>query len=131
MKSGRMARREFLEAVGRAVGSSAMLRTMMALGIGTTLSGCSSSSGAPSPPGNPLPPPPPQPTQSPRPGDWPANVGVGRTVSILGGGIAGMTAAFEMEKLGYTCTILEATTRAGGRNRTADASGISRRRAGR
>ena len=56
--------------------------------------------------------------QSPRPGDWPANVGVGKSVVILGGGIAGMTAALEMTRLGYGCTILEATDTAGGRNRT-------------
>lgn len=34
---------------------------------------------------------------------------------ILGAGIAGMTTAYEMNKLGYNCTILEATSRAGGR----------------
>jgi monoamine oxidase len=55
---------------------------------------------------------------SPRPGDWQANVGVGSSVVILGGGIAGMTAAIEMTRLGYSCTILEATSIAGGRNRT-------------
>jgi monoamine oxidase len=55
---------------------------------------------------------------SPRPGDWPGNVGVGKTVAILGGGIAGMTTALEMTRLGYGCTILEATSSAGGRNRT-------------
>ncbi len=36
----------------------------------------------------------------------------------MGGGIAGMTTALEMQRLGYTCTILEATAVAGGRNRT-------------
>jgi monoamine oxidase len=112
-----MKRREFLTAVGRAVGSSAMLRTMAAMGIGTTLSACGSSSAAPGSSPNP-PPPPPQQLQSARPGDWPANVGAGKTVAILGGGIAGMTAAYEMTKLGYSCTILEATGRAGGRNQT-------------
>ncbi|MDX1404129.1 MAG: FAD-dependent oxidoreductase [Woeseiaceae bacterium] len=112
-----MKRREFLTAVGRAVGSSAMLRTMAAMGIGTTLSACGSSSAAPGSAPNPPAPPAPQ-TQSPRPGDWPANVGSGKSVIILGGGIAGMTAAFEMTRLGYSCSILEATARAGGRNRT-------------
>jgi monoamine oxidase len=56
--------------------------------------------------------------QSPRPGDWPPNVGTGKSVVILGGGIAGMTSALEMTRLGYSCTILEATARAGGRNLT-------------
>ena len=111
-----MRRREFLGAVGRAVGGSAMLRTMAAMGIGTSIAGCGSSSAAPGAP--PAPPPPPSALQSPRPVDWPANVGVGKSVVILGGGIAGMTTALEMTRLGYSCTILEATARAGGRNRT-------------
>jgi monoamine oxidase len=113
-----MRRREFLTAIGRAVGGSAMLRTMAAMGIGTSLAACGSSSAAPgAAPNPPLPPSPPG-MQSPRPGDWLPNVGVGRTVVILGGGIAGMTTALEMTRLGYSCTILEATARAGGRNRT-------------
>ena len=116
----RIARREFLISIGRAAGSSAMLRTMAAMGIGSALAACGSSSasgGTPPPP----PPPPPPPVgrlQSPRPGDWPANAGVGRSVVILGAGIAGMTAAWEMTKLGYNCTVLEALPAAGGRNRT-------------
>ncbi len=118
-----MKRREFLTSVGRAVGSSAMLKTMIAMGIGSTVTGCgsSSASGNRSNPVPPPPPPPPPPSgrpRSPRPGDWPANVGVGRSVVILGAGIAGMTTALEMTRLGYGCTILEATARAGGRNRT-------------
>jgi monoamine oxidase len=36
-------------------------------------------------------------------------------VIILGGGLAGMTTALELNKLGYRCTILEARQRAGGR----------------
>ena len=116
-----MKRREFLESIGRAAGSSVMLRTMAAIGIATSAASCgsSSASGNQSPPVSPPPPPPPpNRMQSPRPGDWPANVGAGRSVVILGGGISGMTAAYEMTRLGYSCTILEATNRAGGRNRT-------------
>jgi monoamine oxidase len=45
-------------------------------------------------------------------------------VVVLGAGIAGMTAAHEMTKLGYSCTILEATARAGGRNRTIRAGDV-------
>jgi monoamine oxidase len=113
----KIARREFLMSIGKAVGSSAMLRTMAAMGISTSLAACGSSSaqsgpvggGPPAPPGGP---------PSPRPGDWPANAGSGKTVVILGGGIAGMTASFEMAQLGYDCTILEASAAAGGRNRT-------------
>ena len=41
--------------------------------------------------------------------------GEGREVLILGAGLAGMAAAYELGKLGYRCTILEARERAGGR----------------
>ena len=40
------------------------------------------------------------------------------TVLILGAGIAGLTAAYELEKAGYRCEIVEARTRPGGRNWT-------------
>ncbi|QCR25167.1 amine oxidase [Pontibacter sp. SGAir0037] len=39
----------------------------------------------------------------------------GKHIIILGAGLAGMTAAYELGKLGYQCTILEARTRTGGR----------------
>ncbi len=39
----------------------------------------------------------------------------GRKVVILGAGLAGMTTAYELGKLGYDCTVLEARSRAGGR----------------
>ncbi|MBE9660312.1 flavin monoamine oxidase family protein [Mucilaginibacter myungsuensis] len=39
----------------------------------------------------------------------------GKHIIILGAGLAGMTAAYELNKLGYTCTILEARERTGGR----------------
>jgi monoamine oxidase len=39
----------------------------------------------------------------------------GKRVLILGAGLAGMSAAYELGKLGYDCTILEARQRAGGR----------------
>jgi monoamine oxidase len=118
-KDPKIARREFLTSVGRVVGSAGMLRTMAAMGISTSLAACGSSS-AQSPPGGSPPPPPPASGRppSPRPGDWPGSVGVGKSVAIIGGGIAGMTAAYEMTRLGYDCTILEATAVAGGRNRT-------------
>ncbi len=38
-----------------------------------------------------------------------------RRVVILGAGLAGMAAAYELGKLGYECTLLEARTRPGGR----------------
>jgi monoamine oxidase len=42
----------------------------------------------------------------------------GTKVTILGAGIAGMAAAYELGKLGFTCTILEAASRPGGRSLT-------------
>lgn len=41
--------------------------------------------------------------------------GQGKRVIILGAGLAGMAAAYELGKLGYQCMILEARDRAGGR----------------
>jgi monoamine oxidase len=41
--------------------------------------------------------------------------GNGKHIIILGAGLAGMTCAYELQKLGYTCTVLEARARAGGR----------------
>jgi monoamine oxidase len=41
--------------------------------------------------------------------------GKGKKIIILGAGLAGMSATYELEKLGYNCTILEARERAGGR----------------
>ena len=40
------------------------------------------------------------------------------SVLILGAGLAGMTAAYELRRAGYKCTIVEARHRAGGRNWT-------------
>jgi monoamine oxidase len=47
--------------------------------------------------------------------DLRAGIGRGKHVIILGGGLAGMTSAYELRKLGYHCTILEARQRSGGR----------------
>ena len=48
----------------------------------------------------------------------PEGSGQGKCVVILGAGIAGMVAAWELQKAGYSCAILEARGRAGGRNWT-------------
>ena len=47
-----------------------------------------------------------------------APAGKGRRVLILGGGPAGLACAYELKKLGYDCTLLEARSRPGGRNWT-------------
>jgi monoamine oxidase len=87
-------RRAFLERVGRAGGAAAVYRTMAAIGL----------------------------TPEPRPWtgpiELPANVGNGRTVLILGAGIAGLAAAYELTRAGFKCRVLEAEARAGGRNLT-------------
>lgn len=41
--------------------------------------------------------------------------GKGRKVVVLGAGLAGMATAYELGKLGYDCTVLEARSRSGGR----------------
>ncbi|NUR92075.1 MAG: flavin monoamine oxidase family protein [Nonomuraea sp.] len=55
---------------------------------------------------------------APRPGDFRLTGKGAATVVILGAGVAGLTAAYELGKAGYDCTLLEASDRAGGRNRT-------------
>src|SRR5579863_7918459 len=48
----------------------------------------------------------------------PVGAGKGIKVAILGGGIAGLVSAYELGKAGYSCTVLEARSRPGGRNWT-------------
>src|SRR6202046_5591697 len=50
--------------------------------------------------------------------EQPVGSGKGTSVVILGGGIAGLSSAYELAKLGYSCTLLEARERVGGRNWT-------------
>ncbi|HUK25918.1 MAG TPA: FAD-dependent oxidoreductase [Terriglobales bacterium] len=87
-------RRDFLYGVGQAAGYSAVFATMQALGL--------------------LPPAAPSASKA----DLPSASGKGVKVAILGAGIAGMVAAYEMGKAGYECTVLEARERPGGRNWT-------------
>jgi monoamine oxidase len=46
------------------------------------------------------------------------DTGGGRTVVILGAGVAGLCAAYELDRAGYGCTVLEGSGRAGGRSLT-------------
>jgi len=131
-----LTRRGFLETLGQAAGGSVLIRAVAAMGIGQGVVACGGSAAASTPPlptggstpSTPVIPPGPatpgnlinsplDPTRI-KPEDWPAGVGNGTRVLILGAGIAGMSAAYELVKLGYDCTILEATERAGGRCQT-------------
>lgn len=84
-------RRAFLEAMGKAGGYSAAFLSMRALGL---LSMPSAFADVP---------------------ELPAGSGKGKSVAILGAGIAGLTAGYELIKAGYAVTILEARDRIGGR----------------
>ena len=95
-----ISKRGFLQAVGAAAGVGAVYRSMQALGLVST-----------------------EVTHEVR-ADLPRGSGEGKSVAILGAGIAGMTAAYELSKAGYRCTILEAADRAGGRNLTARAGDV-------
>ncbi|WP_319423045.1 flavin monoamine oxidase family protein [Pleurocapsa sp. FMAR1] len=84
-------RRKLLKLVGRAGGVAAVYSTMKALNLLHS------------------------PAQAITKPKLTAEAGEGVKVAILGAGIAGMTAAYELGKAGYNCTILEARDRAGGR----------------
>src|SRR6185503_15243613 len=88
-----LTRRRFLERVGVAGGSAALYETMTALGLINL------------------------PEAWAGPPQIPA--GSGTKVVILGAGIGGLTAAYELAKANYTVQIIELTERPGGRNHTA------------
>lgn len=88
-------RRRFLEAVGVAGGSAALYETMTALGLIHV------------------------PEAWAGPPELPQGSGKGKSVVILGAGIGGLTAAYELTRANYSCQIIELTARAGGRNHTA------------
>ncbi|MFI6298173.1 flavin monoamine oxidase family protein [Nonomuraea sp. NPDC050790] len=54
----------------------------------------------------------------PSPGDFTLRGRAAAKVVIIGAGVAGLTAAYELGKAGYDCTLLEARQQAGGRNLT-------------
>ena len=86
----KMTKREFLQSVGALAGPAAMYRSMTALGM----------VGPSTAQANTL--------------DLSVGSGRGKRVAILGGGIGGLVAAYELSKAGYICTILEATARLAG-----------------
>ncbi|HEV7682346.1 MAG TPA: FAD-dependent oxidoreductase [Pyrinomonadaceae bacterium] len=92
-KTKGVTRRRFLEQVGMAGGSAALYETMTALGL----------------------------IHLPEAWAGPPEIpqGGGKSVVILGAGIAGLTAAYELTRANYNCKVIELTERPGGRNHTA------------
>ena len=90
--SSAMSRRDLLSLIGTVAGSAAMYHAMTALGFASD----SAYKGPIGLEGDPK----------------------GASVLILGAGLAGMTAALELRKAGYSVRILEFNSRAGGRNWT-------------
>ena len=87
-----MTRRQLLRMIGVSSGGAAMYQAMTSLGLAaeSTFNGMPDLGAAPK----------------------------GASVLILGAGIAGMVAAFELRKAGYSVQVLEYNARAGGRNWT-------------
>lgn len=101
-------RRQFLRRVGHVGGAGVLLSTMGTLGLtacSDTGSGTGSGAGA-------------APFRPPRPGDFTLTGRSAASVVILGAGVSGLSAAYELGKAGYRCTILEAQNRVGGRSLT-------------
>jgi monoamine oxidase len=89
-----MTRRDLINRIGQAGGFGAAYMTMQGLGLISTAT--TTEAAVTLPPGG----------------------GKGVKIIILGGGVAGLSAAYELGKAGYQCTILEARDRVGGRNFT-------------
>ncbi|GAQ55435.1 NAD(P)/FAD-dependent oxidoreductase [Streptomyces acidiscabies] len=91
-------RRTFLRDVGITGGAGALFATMGALGLAPTARA--------------------EEYRPPRGGDLSTTGRRAAKVVVIGGGIAGLTTAYELGKAGYDCTVLEARARTGGRNFT-------------
>jgi len=94
LAAGLGTRRDFLTRVGEAGGYGAAFSAMHALGLLFA------------------------PAAAAQEFKLPPDAGKGIKVAILGGGIAGLVSAYELGKAGYSCTVLEARSRPGGRNWT-------------
>ncbi len=90
-----LTRRGFLARVGQLGGAAALYETMVAMGL---LGPNEAWAGPP---------------------QLPSGQGAGKSVLILGAGIGGLTTAYILSQYGYKVRILEASSRAGGRNHTA------------
>jgi monoamine oxidase len=89
-----LSRRKFLHMVGAVGGSTAVYQAAVGMGLL------------------------PRVANAHRPDIAPVTAASAPSVAILGGGISGLTAAYELNRRGYRVQILEASHRAGGRNLT-------------
>jgi len=89
-----LSRRDVLMRVGAAGGSGALLAAMNMLGLSPATPASAADFALPPASGN------------------------GKSVVVLGAGIAGLVAAYELQQAGYKVTVLEARNRAGGRSWT-------------
>jgi monoamine oxidase len=99
--AGGVTRRRFLEDVGMAGGAGVLYATMGAIGLAPTAHAAAARR-----------------FRAPNRSDFTLTGRKAPKVLVLGGGIAGLTTAYELGKGGYDCHILEAMTRPGGRNWT-------------
>ncbi len=95
VQTGASSRRSFLEQIGKTAGVAAMYDAMIAMGLLHTPAAFAQQDLDVLP------------------------AGAGKSVTILGAGMSGLMVAYELQKRGYRCVILELLDRPGGRNFTA------------